>query len=100
MNMELNPWGILVSIVVFIGVVWFITRNSKPEYERGAKHSLHKNEKYTLDINITLNAKPLLSNLKGLLPEGESIFSSFELFNESKDSKKKDQETGGQTGGD
>ena len=93
--MELNPWAIVVSIVVFIGIVWLITRNSKPEYERGAKHSLHKNEKYTLDINITLNAKPLLSNLKGLLPEGESIFSSFEISNESKDSKNEGQETDG-----
>ena len=94
------PLEVIIIIAVFVGVVWFITRDSKPEYERGAKYSPHKNGKYTLDINITFNAKPLLSNSKGLFPKGKSIFSSFEFLNESKDSKKENQETGGQTGGD
>jgi hypothetical protein len=100
MNMELNPWAIVVSIVVFVGVVWFITRDSKLENERGTKYSLHKNEKYTIDINITLKGKPLLYNLKGLFQDGESIFRSFDFFNESKESKKEEQKTGGKKGGD
>ena len=74
--MELNPWAIVVSIVVFIGIVWFIARDSEPKYPREPEDSSRRKEKYTITINIALNAKPILSNLKCLLPEGESIFSS------------------------
>ena len=98
--MELNPWAIVVSIVVFIGIVWFIARDSEPKYPREPQDFSHRKEKYTITINIALNAKPLLSNSKGLLLDGESIFSSFEVFNESKGSKKEGQETGGKKGGD
>ena len=97
--MELNPWAILVSVVVFIGIVWFIARDSEPKYPREPEDFSHGKEKYTITINIALNAKPLLSNSKGLLLKGESIFSSFEICNESKASKKEEQETSGQEGG-
>ena len=94
------PLEVIIVVAVFVGVVWFITRDSEPKYPPISEDFSHRREKYTININIALNAKPLLSNSKGLFPEGESIFSSFVVFNESRNSNKEGEETGGQKGGD
>ena len=88
------PLEIIIIIVVFGGVISFITREPK----KSGKSTL-KRETYRVDINIRLDAKPLFSNLKGLSTDGESIFRSFGSFKEPKNSMKEAQEADGKNGG-
>jgi len=86
------PLEIIIIIVVFGGVISFITREPK----KSGKSTL-KRETYRVDINIRLDAKPLFSNLKGFSTNGESILRSF--FNQTKRYKKEGEEREGQEGG-
>ena len=66
----------------------YTIRNNPRNPSKPESTSNRKKENYTVNINITLNAEPLLSNLKGLFSDGEAIFISFQFTNDSRDPEK------------
>ena len=76
------PLELIIIIVVFGGVISFITKEPKKSGK-----STPKREKYTVDVNIILDANPLFPNLKGLSKDGKSIFKP-SFFKETNGSKK------------
>ena len=89
------PLELIIIIVVVAGVIWFITREPKK-----SGNSTPKREKYRVDVNITLNAKPLFSNLKDLSTDGEGVFESLGSFKESEDRMKENEGIDRKDGGD
>jgi hypothetical protein len=89
------PLELIIIIVVFGGVISFITREPKK-----SGNTTLKREEYRVDVNIMTVAKPLFPNLRGLSTNGESVLESLGSFRESEDRMKEKEGIDRKDGGD
>ena len=89
------PLEAIIIIVVFGVFISFITKEPKKSGKPTPKR-----EKYTVDVNIALDAKPLFSKLKGLSTNNESVLESLGSFRESEDRMKEKKSIDRKDGGD
>jgi hypothetical protein len=84
--MSSSAWHIVIIIAVFVGVIWFITKDTDPEYAPRPRTHSHNREKFELDI-ITFNEVFPLTSRKVSFPASDGIFRTSRANTKSKSVK-------------